>query len=150
MKKRVGAATLLLFEGKIGLLLRDDDPQIPWPNTWAPPGGGQEDGENLLETAQRELLEELNIEPDLTPVGVTPRGNGIFISNLSKGTQNKIKKNGEGQRFQFFRPEELDQLKFGGEFRILFMEKSEIVKEMVSSGIAPSPEELGWSIWSGQ
>ncbi len=42
-------------------LLRDDRPDIPWPNFWDLPGGGREGTELPFETAARELREELGI-----------------------------------------------------------------------------------------
>jgi 8-oxo-dGTP diphosphatase len=41
------------------LLLRDDKPEIPYPNTWDLPGGHMEKGESPRECIRREMHEEL-------------------------------------------------------------------------------------------
>ena len=43
-------------------VLRDDKPDIPYPNTWGLLGGGIDPGETPLQTIRRELKEEVNID----------------------------------------------------------------------------------------
>ena len=52
-------------DGRVLLQLRDDNPGIPFPNTWCIPGGMREAGESALDCAVRELEEEmgLSVEP---------------------------------------------------------------------------------------
>lgn len=45
------------------LQLRDNNPSIPYPNTWAFFGGGVEEGEDYKEALSRELKEELQWYP---------------------------------------------------------------------------------------
>jgi 8-oxo-dGTP pyrophosphatase MutT (NUDIX family) len=53
-------------QGEILLLLRDDDPTISFPNHWTLVGGKVEDGETSETAAHRELLEEIDVDIDLT------------------------------------------------------------------------------------
>ncbi|TGO06718.1 NUDIX hydrolase [Serinibacter arcticus] len=48
-------------DGRVLLQLRDDKPEIPYPNTWCIPGGMREDGESPLDCAVRELEEEMGL-----------------------------------------------------------------------------------------
>lgn len=147
---KIGVGILLLYRGKLGLILRDNNPNISWPNTWALPGGGQDPGENLPQTIRRELREELSIEPVVILLGVSPRDNGIFFSHPSDQRVEKIRKNGEGQDFKFFSADEIDKLDLGGEIRILFREYRDEIKQMITSGQVPPACKLGLRPWEGQ
>ena len=52
-------AGILYTDGKKVLILYRSTKAKNYPNTWAPTGGGIENGENFLETAKRESLEEI-------------------------------------------------------------------------------------------
>jgi 8-oxo-dGTP diphosphatase len=56
-----GAKVAILRRNQVLTLLRDDKPDIPWPNLWDLPGGGRDGDEDPIETATRELKEELGI-----------------------------------------------------------------------------------------
>ena len=56
-----GVKATLLVEKSILIILRDNKPDIPWPNTWELPGGGREGQETPLECLQREVWEELGL-----------------------------------------------------------------------------------------
>jgi isopentenyldiphosphate isomerase len=45
--------------GEVLLLLRDNNPAIPYPNMWDLPGGHMEQGESPSECIRREMCEEL-------------------------------------------------------------------------------------------
>ncbi len=63
MKKPVGAGIILLNDkNQILLILRDNNPGIPYPNMWDLPGGHVEDGENPEQAIRREMREELELE----------------------------------------------------------------------------------------
>jgi 8-oxo-dGTP diphosphatase len=63
--KRAGTSIILRnSNNQVLLFLRDNKPEIPYPNLWDIPGGHVEAGETPEETIVREMLEE--IETDVT------------------------------------------------------------------------------------
>ena len=56
-----GAKLAIISRGCVLTLLRDDLPDIPFPNRWDLPGGGREDTETPDECALRELYEEFGL-----------------------------------------------------------------------------------------
>ncbi|MCX5919435.1 MAG: NUDIX domain-containing protein [Deltaproteobacteria bacterium] len=61
MKKKRQSCTMLFLNprGEVLMLLRDDKPDISYPNTWDLPGGHMEKGEGPHECICREMREEL-------------------------------------------------------------------------------------------
>lgn len=59
-----GAKIAILRGDDVLTLLRDDRPDIPYPNHWDLPGGGREGDETPFETVAREVFEELSVEID--------------------------------------------------------------------------------------
>ncbi|SFK56460.1 NUDIX hydrolase [Shimia haliotis] len=61
-----GAKVAILKGARLVTILRDDTPDIPFPNMWDLPGGGRESGESAELCVLRELREELalRLEPD--------------------------------------------------------------------------------------
>lgn len=56
-----GAKVAIIRGNDVLTILRDDRPDIPWPNCWDFPGGGREGDETPFETAARELREEVGL-----------------------------------------------------------------------------------------
>lgn len=59
---RIGARILLLDRDDRALLIHARDPDDPTHHWWELPGGGNDPGETLEQTARRELAEETGIE----------------------------------------------------------------------------------------
>ncbi|MDH3876191.1 MAG: NUDIX hydrolase [Desulfobacteraceae bacterium] len=60
--KRKGTSIIFVNDQKqVLLLLRDDKPDIPYPNMWDIPGGHVDDGETPEECIVREMKEEMDL-----------------------------------------------------------------------------------------
>lgn len=57
----IGAKLVLLIGGQLVTILRDDCPDIPFPNMWDMPGGGADPGETPEDCVLRETREELSL-----------------------------------------------------------------------------------------
>lgn len=106
-------AKLTLFVGSaLVVILRDDDPAIPWPNHWDFPGGGREGDETPKECVLRETYEELglSINPDLITWGKRtkyPAGDKwFFVAHVPAELAAKIELGDEGQKWRLMSPEE--------------------------------------------
>ena len=53
-----GAKLAILAKGHVLAMLRDDRPDIPYPNLWDLPGGGRQNDEDPVQCALRETFEE--------------------------------------------------------------------------------------------
>ena len=60
--KRKGTSIIFVNDKKqVLLLLRDDKPDIPYPNMWDIPGGHVDDGETPEQSIVREMKEEMDL-----------------------------------------------------------------------------------------
>lgn len=57
----VGCKIALICDGCVAVLLRDDLPDLVYPNMWDMPGGGRDGQETPEETVRREVAEELGV-----------------------------------------------------------------------------------------
>jgi 8-oxo-dGTP diphosphatase len=57
-----GTKVALFFQGSLITYLRDDKPEIPYPNKWDFPGGGREGNETPIECITREIEEEFSLK----------------------------------------------------------------------------------------
>jgi 8-oxo-dGTP diphosphatase len=61
--KHLGTSIILRnSKNEVLLFLRDDKPEIPYPNMWDIPGGHVETGETPEETIVREMMEEIETD----------------------------------------------------------------------------------------
>jgi 8-oxo-dGTP diphosphatase len=61
--KRSGTSIIFFnSRNQVLLVLRDDKPEIPYPNTWDLPGGHVEENETPEECIRREMLEEIETD----------------------------------------------------------------------------------------
>ena len=58
----VGVKAALFIENKLLVFLRDNKPDLRFPNMWDFPGGGREASETPFETLEREVKEEFGIQ----------------------------------------------------------------------------------------
>lgn len=104
-----GVKVALINNGKVLTILRDNIPNIPYPNMWDLAGGGRENEESPYETMRREVLEELNIDiPKSNVVWVKhyesvtkPGKKSVFmVANISDHQVESIKFEEEGQGYK--------------------------------------------------
>lgn len=104
-----GVKVALINNGKVLTILRDNIPNIPYPNMWDLAGGGRENEESPYETMRREVLEELNIDiPESNVVWVKhyesvtkPGKKSVFmVANISDHQIESIKFGEEGQGYK--------------------------------------------------
>lgn len=106
--------------GDILLMLRDNDPAIPYPNQWYIPGGGIEGDESADEAMSRELREEfgdqaVNSFEHFMNYEWTDKDEAVFItkSNVDTDQLNAKLASGElseGQEFRYFSRAEIAKM----------------------------------------
>ncbi|MFQ1701127.1 NUDIX hydrolase [Loktanella agnita] len=106
-----GAKVALFLGDCLISILRDDRPDIPYPNLWDLPGGGREGDETPFETMARELNEELGLHlPQEAVLWQNPfpgysdpqKWVGFFVARLPVAASNDIVFGDEGQRWDLF------------------------------------------------
>ena len=109
-----GAKVALFIGDRLLVILRDDDPAIPFPNLWDFPGGGREGNETPFETLVREVREEVGL--DLPRAAVVwekslpwsqdaRQSIWFFVARLPVGIENDIVFGDEGQRWDLMTPD---------------------------------------------
>lgn len=144
MDHRGSFAIIVNSDNKILMMLRDDIPTIPSPNTWSLIGGSAESGETPLETVTREINEE---------VGLTITSNRLhflfkapstqapelliylFYVRISKNEEQMLKKGDEGQRIQFFDTDEIPTLALPPTIEHNFSKYKLLLEEIFAKGI---------------
>jgi len=130
MVRHQGASAIPVnSEGKILLQLRDDRPDLLYPNCWTTLGGGVEDGETFDEAIRRELLEEIELELPVKLWRVDENvieihghqfhvENAIYTGRIDLPVS-EIKLN-EGQALGYFGLEDLPNIQIGYNFEPMF------------------------------
>lgn len=115
MSRKPGAKAIVVHDGKILLVLRDNNPRIPYPNVWNTPGGGIEEGETPSEALIRELKEEVNLTVDrVINLGTTTYEDESvvyrFFVPITDEQLSEIRLVNEGQKLDWFTYEEVLEL----------------------------------------
>jgi 8-oxo-dGTP diphosphatase len=117
------AIILVNNRNEVLLQLRDNDPNISYPNSWTLPGGVVESNENPEEAARRELIEETGMDLQLSLWKMYKRKpinrkliiqQHVYTGKTQKAVTEMIL--GEGQALQFFEQEELSTLAISYDF----------------------------------
>lgn len=130
--KRSGASIIFInSRNEVLLLLRDDKPDIPYPNMWDLPGGHVEANETPEACIVREMQEE--IETDVSSARLhfvydfPDRIEHIFLMNLEAAAE-EIPLH-EGQRLRWFSVHELDDLPLAYEFDLVLSDFFTTIKK---------------------
>jgi 8-oxo-dGTP diphosphatase len=108
--KRKGTSIIFVNDQKqVLLFLRDDIPNIPYPNMWDVPGGHVGDGETPEECIVREMKEEMDLElEDFQLLSVMEFTDRIEYTFWKKANLNIEKINLlEGQKLKWFTESEV-------------------------------------------
>lgn len=104
-----GSKIALLCDNRVLTILRDDKPEIPYPNHWDLPGGGREHDETPFDCLAREVFEELGLHIKLDqvvwgksyPGMINPDKQSIFmVGKISQEEFASISFGDEGQAYQ--------------------------------------------------
>ncbi len=110
-KTQKGVSLLLVYDKRLLLILRDDNPDIFCPCRWATPGGGIEEGEHPMQAAYREMKEELGNELCASMIlkflGTSPKQNSYFTGIIDDPDQIVLS---EGIHHEFFSLDEIRTL----------------------------------------
>ncbi len=147
VKSPAGVVVIIVWRSLFLLLLRDNKPEISFPNTWTPVTGGLNPGEDLIECGKRETEEEITFIPKrIYALGVSAKGNGFFFATLSDQEYAQVRLK-EGQGFGWFTYDALSNINLGGAIRTYFGKFPEIFRRMAELEEVPAGEDLGLAVW---
>jgi len=125
-------SAVVVANGKILLLQRDDNPGIRDPNCWQLPGGGVEDGEMPDEAIKRELQEEIGIIPSLLNFLISPSAEThAYYARLTDEEVRSIKKGDEGKDLRFFSFDELSQIPLTQKLKDVIQSRGKVLKSLL-------------------
>lgn len=138
MFRRPGADAIVLFQGKILLVLRDDISTISSPNMWNMPGGGIDEGETPEDAVKRELQEEICISPKyvrfLEEINYDNTGRVFrFLVELTEDEFMQVRLGNEGQRFDWFTFDQLEEIKISSGNKRFFDERAGLIKAFMQA-----------------
>src|SRR5689334_14755210 len=111
-----GSGAFVTYNHQLLLILRDDKPTIPDPNTWSVIGGFVEENESFDEGLLREIQEEISISPSHNHFLFSDHKQDhkvhIYHVPLTPEEAQKIRLGDEGQEVRFFTFEDLEKVPF--------------------------------------
>ena len=117
-KAKDGVRSLVVYNSKILLTLRDNIDSIPQPNCWQIVGGGIEPGEIPEQAVARELTEEAGYSPEKFTfigkyIGSSDQEVYVYLFVVDETESKKFfhQPGGEGQEIRFITPKEALGLK---------------------------------------
>lgn len=123
---------IIVYRGKILLILRDDKPDIPYPNYWAPLGGNSQGDELPEETLKRELREEGNLEiKNYVYLGDMQLDAHLFFIKITDEMHSKVKKGNEGQKLEYFDYDELFKIHLATKFKNFIVEHKDKIRNLL-------------------
>jgi 8-oxo-dGTP diphosphatase len=138
------STSILVHNNKILLILRDDKPEIPEPNTWQLPGGGVEEGEDYFQAISRELQEEISIIPkQLKYLGSAPGDTKVFFAFLNDEEVMNIKLGNEGQKLEFFNLEDVFKINLTKKLQFYLSKFKDGIVELIKNGEVDDIASLG-------
>jgi 8-oxo-dGTP diphosphatase len=123
---KFGAGIILInSNNEVLLLLRDNKPEIPFPNQWDIPGGEIEQGETPDLTIRREMNEEMGLDDlnDIKLFKIYRTDNltdFIFWKKLDLNVDEIILN--EGQRIKYFSRDKIRELKLAFDYNLVIEE----------------------------
>lgn len=137
MARKPGAKAIVVYQKKILLVLRDNIPTIPHPNTWNTPGGAIEDGESPKEAMIRELQEEVHLTPSsVISMGTTTYTDESvvyrFFVPVTDEEFSTIRLGNEGQKIGWFTYDELLALNVSPHSFIYYTTHEKDIREILS------------------
>lgn len=145
-----GAKAFTIWRRKLLFILRDDKPDISHPNVWSLPGGAIEPGETHEQAFLREFEEELGLRPrawrylgrhDQPGFPLVHR----YLVRLDETEAAALRLGNEGQRFEFFTPDQIAGLKTSPRLQRYLGSIAPHLKAIVEDGAEPDPAKLGLS-----
>lgn len=135
----------IIYQNKMLLILRDDIPTIPFPNTWNLPGGEVEEGETDIETLKRELLEEITVVPtDIVFLGneYFTDGQSVarYLCQLVDDEIRQLKLGDEGQKMDFFDLNEALTLPMSPYLGDFLKRNCQMLKQIIAGNISAKPQ----------
>lgn len=125
-------SAIVVFNGKLLLLQRDDTPGIRDSKRWQLPGGGVEEGETPDTAMRRELQEEISIIPKVLNFLATPYlKTHVYYAPLTEEEAAKIKKGDEGRDLRFFSLDEISAIPLTQKLQQAFEIQKNVFKSLL-------------------
>jgi 8-oxo-dGTP diphosphatase len=132
MKRKGTSIIFVNYQKQVLLLLRDDKPDIPYPNMWDVPGGHVDNGETPEECIVREMKEEMDLDLEdfqlLSVMEFTDRVEYTFWKKANLNIQSITLH--EGQKLKWFTESEARNTKLAYGFNEIvddFFKKAQVI-----------------------